>query len=118
MGEVQGSIWTTILFITLFFGMVGVLFTAMDIMNLNSGIFQIQDNLKAGSLDDALDLSDNFNVCSEYALDYDTYPIISASDGCTGITEQNNEKRFVRVHVEYDGITSNYVRDFTVLLAY
>lgn len=104
MGEIQGTIWTTMLFITVFFGMVGILFWALDIMDYNSTIYTIEDNIRAGNyIDDeegayydiTKTLGEDYNVCGTV---YDT------TDDCTGIVEINEEKRYVKYQISYDGI--------------
>lgn len=104
MGEIQGTVWTTLVFVTIFFGMVAILFWALDLMNYNSTIYTIEDNIRAGNYVDAEDgtyfdvtktLDDKYNVCG---IVYDT------TDDCTGILEINEEKRYVKYQVSFNGV--------------
>lgn len=110
MGEVQGSVWTTILFVTLFFGMVGVLFWALDIMDMNSTMYTIEDNIRAGNYEIFKTLDEDYNVCENLIL-YTEGSEIPLSDGledCTGIIEVNEAKRYVKYILSYDGLVANH----------
>lgn len=112
MGEVQGSLWTTTLFIILFAGMSTMLFWAIDIMHYNSAQYAIEDNIKAGNLDYIKTLGENFNVCGTV---YDT------KDDCSGILESDDE-RVVKYQLSFNGIImekdASGENDHLVLLPY
>ncbi len=99
MGEVQGSIWTTILFITLFFGMVSTIFLALDIMNYNSTLYTVEDNLRSGNLEVFDTLGSRYNKCPEAYTD---------KTDCSGILEINEDKRYIKYQLSYDGRITNY----------
>lgn len=101
MGEAQGSIWSVLLFMTIFFGMITMLYWALDIMKYYSGVYTIEDNLKAENYDVFDDLDDNFKIC--------LYPTIenSTEEDCSGIVEINETKRYIKYQVSYDGLTYN-----------
>lgn len=113
MGEVQGSMWTTFLFIALFFGMTTTLFWAMDIMRYNSTVLTIEDNIKAENYDVFSTLPDKFAPCP---VAYDT------KTNCTGIIEVDTDKRIVKYQVSFDGFVMNVdastTDDSIVLLPY
>lgn len=94
MGEVQGSLWTTMLFIILFTGMVATIFITIDVMNYNSALYTVEDNLRAGNLEifDALD--PRFNRCPE---------VFNENTNCSGIIEINEDKRYIKYQLSYDG---------------
>ncbi|WOO88227.1 hypothetical protein R2F61_04685 [Mollicutes bacterium LVI A0078] len=104
MGEVQGTVWTTLVFVTIFFGLVAILFWALDLMNYNSTVYMIEDNIRAGNyIDDeegtyydvTKTVDDRFNACGTV---YDT------NDDCTGIIEINEDKRYVKYQVSFNGV--------------
>lgn len=99
MGEVQGSIWTTLLFIILFAGMVSTIFISIDIMNYNSTLYTIEDNLRSGNYEVFDTLETRANKCPE---------VFDDSTNCTGILEINEEKRYVKYQLSYDGVIVNY----------
>lgn len=108
MGEIQGSVWTTILFVTLFFGMVGILFWALDIMSVNSTTYTIEDNIRAGNYEVFKDLDDDFTVCTDLLLyeSGETVPLSDQSENCTGIVEINEAQRYVKYKISFDGLVS------------
>lgn len=65
MGEIQGSIWVTGLFIMLFGGMTMMLFWAMDLMEYNAEVLAIEDNFRSENFDYILSLSNDYSVCEE-----------------------------------------------------
>lgn len=138
MGETQGSMWTTGLFIILFFGMTTMLFWGLDIMKYNSAVYTIEDNIKAGnymyctnvadkdeandgddsrctdgveSIDITQTLDDKFNVCTT---------VVKTDLDCTGIVSVEN--RIITYQVSYNGVMLNYdvsdSNDSIVLLPY
>lgn len=109
MGEIQGSIWTTMLFITLFFGMTGVLFWSLDIMDMNSTRYTIEDNIRAGNYEIFKELDEDYNVCNDLLL-YTSEEVVPTSDlsvDCTGIIEINTTQRYVKYKLSYDGLLAN-----------
>lgn len=113
MGEAQGSLWTTGLFIILFVGMATMLFWAIDIMQYNSTIYSIEDNIKAGNFDYIATLSDKYTPCGQ---------AYTTNSNCTGITEINEEQHYVQYQVSFNGLIMNVSaaenQDFLVLLPY
>lgn len=113
MGEIQGSVWTTMLFVTLFFGMVAIIFWALDVMDYNSSVYTIEDNLKAGNLEVFDTLDDKLSPCPAA---YDT------NTNCTGITENNINSHYIKYQISYDGkmlnIDASGDQDNIVLLPY
>lgn len=113
MGEMQGSMWTTFLFIILFTGMTTMLFWAMDIMRFNSTVLTIEDNIKAENLDVFKDLPDRFQPCG---VIYDT------NTDCSGIIDIDPDRRIVTYQVSYDGylmsVDAGNTIDSIVMLPY
>lgn len=113
MGETQGSMWTTGLFIILFFGMVTVLFWALDIMRYNSTIYTIEDNLKAENYDIFSTLSSDYNVCG---VAYDT------TTDCSGIVAIDEERRIIKYQLSFNGLimekNAGTEEDHIVMLPY
>lgn len=113
MGEVQGSLWSTLLYITLFTGMVTLLFWALDIMHYNSTMYTIEDNIKAGNLEYINSLEDKYNVCG---------PVYDTNTNCSGIIETNKEQGYVKYQLSFDGLImkqdASTDNDSIVLLPY
>lgn len=65
MGEIQGSIWVTGLFIMLFGGMTMMLFWTIDLMEYNAEVLAIEDNFRSENFDYILSLSNDYNICSQ-----------------------------------------------------
>lgn len=94
MGETQGSMWTTGLFIILFTGMVTVLLWGLDIMHYNSTMYAVEDNIKAGNYDYIKTLSDDYIPCG---------PAYDTTTNCSAIIEINTNDSYVKYQLAYNG---------------
>lgn len=106
MGEIQGSVWTTMLFVIVFFGVVGIILWALNIMEYNSTLYTIEDNIRAEGYKNPYDSNEqNYAVFS--TLDERFTPCLELinqpADECTGVTEINTEKHYVKYQVSYNG---------------
>lgn len=95
MGEIQGSLWTTLLFIVCFTGIVTVVFWGIDIMRFNSQLYTVEDNLRSGNTEVFDTLPKSFNSCP---VAYDTY------SNCSGIIEINQEESYIKYQLSYNGV--------------
>lgn len=98
MGEVQGSLWTTMLFVVCFLGLAVMLFWGIDIMRYNSQIYTIEDNLRGDNQEIFKDLPASFNSCP---VAYDT------TTNCSGLIEVNEDEGYIKYQISYNGIIMN-----------
>lgn len=125
MGEVQGAMWTTMLFTMIFFGIVGLIFLVLDTMDYHSTIYAVEDNIKASNYAYFEQLDKDYSPCQElgqteeilsngYALANDT------NKECSGIV--SIEDNIVTYQLSYDGMALNRkasgTDDSIVLLPY
>lgn len=125
MGEIQGAMWTTILFVTIFLGIVGLIFLVLDMMDYHSTVYAVEDNIKASNYAYFEQLDEDYSPCQElgqteeilnngYTLANDT------TKECSGIVSIDDN--IVTYQLSYDGKVMNRkasgTEDSIVLLPY
>lgn len=116
MGEMQGNLWSSLLFMIMFSGIMMLVFSLIDSSQLYATKMAIEDNIKNGNYEYFQELNhDKYLPCEGQ------YPFNTA-DNCSGIVGIDKENRMVKYQMSYNGLfitrDASTGEDSTVLLPY
>ncbi len=114
MGEIQGNLWASLVFIVAFGAFSALILFALGIMQYSSQVKVIEDNISIGNYQYYKELPLVFNPC-------DTEPV-ATTEACTGIVEINEADGYVKYQVQYNGTLyqaqATSSQDIKVMLPY
>lgn len=112
MGEIQGNLWASLVFIISFGALSLLIMYAMGIMEVNGTIKVMEDSIATGNYQYYKELDNRYNVCDEEPVN--TY------EDCTGIVEITDD--YIKYQISYSSlnytITADGADDHIVMLPY
>lgn len=116
MGEMLGNLWSSILFMIMFSGILMLVFAVIDYGHLYATEMAIEDNIKNGNYTYFEELKqDQYNPCTG------DYPF-NTNDNCSGIVAIDKANRLVTYQISFNGLfverDASQTADHQVLLPY
>ncbi len=114
MGEIQGNLWASLVFMISFGAIFALIAFALGFMDYTSKVKVIEDSISTGNYSYYKELPSKFNVCTTEPADTES--------NCTGLVEINENEGYVKYQVSYNSL--NYKKsaagsdDYIVLLPY
>lgn len=114
MGEIQGNLWATMIFVIAFGGLSYMFLNIVGVMEYQGVVSSVEDNIVQGNYNYIYSLGSKFNVCENNPTD--------TLENCSGIVEVNEENSFVVYQLSYDGSayqkSADSMADSLVVLPY